>query len=165
MKKLFPILLLAMIALWLWQKGPAPLPGLADSQVSQPAVSAGGAPAERSDSPRSIPPESMADDDSAIADAKTFDRYPDYLPPEALDTLALIESNGPFPYRKDGTVFQNRERRLPDKPRGYYREYTVETPGSDDRGARRIVAGGNPPQTFCYTDDHYRSFRCFDAAD
>lgn len=81
------------------------------------------------------------------------------LPPEALETLALIQRGGPFPYRKDGTTFQNRERLLPAKPRGYYREYTVPTPGARDRGARRIVAGGNPPEVFYYTADHYSSFR------
>ena len=81
------------------------------------------------------------------------------LPPEAIETLALIQRGGPFPYRKDGTTFQNRERLLPTKPRGYYREYTVPTPGSRDRGARRIVAGGNPPEVFYYTADHYSSFR------
>lgn len=83
---------------------------------------------------------------------------PATLPAEAIATLQLIERGGPFPYRKDGTVFQNRERLLPDKPRGYYREYTVPTPGERDRGARRIVTGGNPPASYYYTDDHYRSF-------
>jgi guanyl-specific ribonuclease Sa len=86
-------------------------------------------------------------------------RHPSFLPPEAVITLELVERGGPFPYDRDGTVFQNRERRLPDQPRGYYREYTVETPGSPDRGPRRIVTGGNPPQVYYYTDDHYRSFR------
>lgn len=81
------------------------------------------------------------------------------LPPEAIETLALIQRGGPFPYRKDGTTFQNRERLLPARPRGYYREYTVPTPGSRDRGARRIVSGGDPPEVFYYTADHYRSFR------
>lgn len=81
------------------------------------------------------------------------------LPAEAIETLALIQRGGPFPYRKDGTPFQNRERLLPDKPRGYYREYTVPTPGARDRGARRIVSGGDPPEVFYYTADHYRSFR------
>ena len=81
------------------------------------------------------------------------------LPPEAIETLALIQRGGPFPYRKDGTTFQNRERLLPAKPRGYYREYTVPTPDARDRGARRIVAGGNPPEVFYYTADHYSSFR------
>lgn len=87
------------------------------------------------------------------------------LPPEARQTLALIKRGGPFPYRKDGTAFMNRERRLPAKPRGYYTEYTVRTPRSDDRGARRIVAGrgttGDPATSgeYYYTDDHYRTFR------
>jgi len=87
------------------------------------------------------------------------------LPPEARQTLVLIRQGGPFPYRKDGTAFGNRERLLPSKPRGYYSEYTVPTPGSRDRGARRIVAGkgetGSPATSgeYYYTDDHYRSFR------
>jgi guanyl-specific ribonuclease Sa len=88
----------------------------------------------------------------------------DRLPPEAHDTLRLITAGGPFPYDRDGSVFQNREGRLPVRPRGYYREYTVETPGSPDRGARRIVSGGDPPTEFFYTDDHYRSFRRLEAA-
>ncbi len=84
------------------------------------------------------------------------------LPPEARETHRLILSGGPFPYRKDGTVFGNRERLLPLKARGYYREYTVKTPGSRDRGARRIVCGGIPPtspEACYYTADHYASFR------
>jgi len=79
------------------------------------------------------------------------------LPREARATLALIRQGGPFPYRKDGSVFGNRERRLPPAAGGYYREYTVPTPGSKDRGARRIVAGRNAE--YYYTDDHYQSFR------
>ena len=81
------------------------------------------------------------------------------LPPEALATLTLIQRGGPFPFRQDGSTFQNRERRLPSRPRGHYREYTVSTPGAPDRGARRIIAGGHPPREFYYTADHYRSFR------
>ena len=81
------------------------------------------------------------------------------LPPEARDTLALIHQGGPFPHRRDGITFQNREGRLPEAQRGFYREYTVTTPGSRDRGARRIVTGGRPPSVFYYSDDHYRSFR------
>lgn len=81
------------------------------------------------------------------------------LPPEARETLRQIDAGGPFPYRRDGTVFGNYERILPKRPRGYYREYTVATPGSRDRGARRIVAGGSPPSVFYYTADHYQSFR------
>ena len=81
------------------------------------------------------------------------------LPAEALATLELIEKSGPFPYRKDGSVFGNREGQLPDAARGYYHEYTVPTPGSPDRGARRIVTGGTPPVAWYYSDNHYRSFR------
>lgn len=81
------------------------------------------------------------------------------LPAEARETLALIRQGGPYPYRRDGITFQNREGRLPDAPNGYYREYTVTTPGSRDRGARRIIGGGRPPTVFYYSDDHYRSFR------
>jgi ribonuclease T1 len=87
------------------------------------------------------------------------------LPSEARETLALIKRGGPFPYRKDGTVFHNREKRLPAKPRGYYTEYTVRTSGSRDRGPRRIVAGRGvtrDPATsgeYWYTDDHYETFR------
>lgn len=79
------------------------------------------------------------------------------LPSQALDTLDLIREGGPFPYRQDGAIFQNRERLLPLKPKGYYHEYTVETPGSDDRGARRIITG-NDGELY-YTDDHYDSFK------
>ncbi len=83
------------------------------------------------------------------------------LPPEARSTLALIRRGGPFPYAKDGTVFANRERLLPPQRRGHYTEYTVPTPGARDRGARRIIAGGDPRTSgeYYYTRDHYRSFR------
>ena len=79
------------------------------------------------------------------------------LPPEAVETLALIAEDGPYPYRQDDGVFQNREGILPDRPMGTYREYTVETPGSPDRGARRLVVGDG--RDVYYTDDHYDSFR------
>lgn len=96
------------------------------------------------------------------------------LPPQALETLQLIRQGGPFPHDRDGVVFGNYERRLPLRQRGYYREYTVSTPGLRHRGARRIVAGCEPLQPaaavlrlancrdggeFYYTADHYRSFR------
>lgn len=84
------------------------------------------------------------------------------LPVEAQTVQRLIHAGGPFPYSKDGIVFGNRERLLPRHPRGYYREYTVQTPGSRDRGARRIVCGGQQataPEACYYTDDHYASFR------
>ena len=79
------------------------------------------------------------------------------LPPEARATLQLIEDGGPFPYRRDGVVFGNYEKRLPLKKRGYYHEYTVPTPGLTHRGPRRIVAG-NEGERY-YTADHYNSFR------
>lgn len=79
------------------------------------------------------------------------------LPKEALETLALIRKGGPFPHQRDGVVFNNREKLLPARERGWYREYTVRTPGEKTRGARRIVAGRDG--TLYYTDDHYRSFR------
>ena len=79
------------------------------------------------------------------------------LPAEARQTLERIKAGGPFAYPQDGRVFSNRELLLPAKSRGYYREYTVRTPGARDRGARRIVAGS--AGEYYYTDDHYRSFR------
>lgn len=83
------------------------------------------------------------------------------IPPEARETLALIKAGGPFPYDKDGTKFGNREKLLPQRPADYYSEYTVKTPGERTRGARRIVAGGDPRTSgeYYYTDDHYKSFR------
>jgi ribonuclease T1 len=83
------------------------------------------------------------------------------LPQEARQTLQLIKNGGPFPYAKDGAVFGNYERRLPRQQRGYYREFTVKTPGERDRGARRIVSGGEPASSgeYYYTEDHYSSFR------
>ncbi len=87
------------------------------------------------------------------------------LPQEARATLGLIQRGGPFPYRRDGVVFGNYEKRLPLRPRGYYHEYTVPTPGARDRGPRRIVAGEGPggdvrsSGEYYYSGDHYRSFR------
>ena len=85
------------------------------------------------------------------------------LPAEAQATLARIKAGGPFAYAKDGSIFGNRERLLPARRRGNYREYTVPTPGARDRGARRIIAGaagdGRNSGEYYYTDDHYNSFR------
>ena len=84
------------------------------------------------------------------------------LPPQGQSMVSLIYQGGPFRYDKDGTVFGNRERLLPNQDRGYYREYTVKTPGERTRGARRIVCGGlkpAAPDACFYTDDHYASFR------
>jgi ribonuclease T1 len=89
------------------------------------------------------------------------------LPIEAQRTLELIERGGPFPYAKDGSVFRNYEGLLPKQGRGYYREFTVRTPGVRHRGARRIIAGGYRPDfsrysDYYYTHDHYASFRRID---
>jgi ribonuclease T1 len=84
------------------------------------------------------------------------------LPPEGVKLMRTIRAGGPFPHDKDGAVFGNRERQLPAHPRGFYREYTVKTPGASDRGARRIVCGGRQPaapEACYYTADHYASFR------
>ena len=86
------------------------------------------------------------------------------LPPQGRQTYTLILQGGPFPYDKDGSVFGNRERQLPVHARGYYREYTVKTPGVKSRGARRIACGGPPrnPEVCYYSEDHYASFRKID---
>ena len=86
------------------------------------------------------------------------------LPAEGREALALIRKGGPFPYAKDGSIFSNRERILPRQPRGYYHEFTVKTPRSRDRGARRIICGGTVgilqgAEACYYTDDHYASFK------
>ena len=83
------------------------------------------------------------------------------LPPQGREVYGRIRSGGSFRHEKDGSVFGNRERLLPPRERGYYREYTVRTPGARDRGARRIVCGGRPkaPDRCYYTSDHYASFR------
>ena len=99
---------------------------------------------------------------AAAARTPAHDPLPPFLPAEARATIALIQRGGPFPHRQDGSVFGNREQRLPPRPRGYYHEYTVDTPGAGNRGARRIVTGGTPPTGWFYTDDHYETFRSFD---
>jgi ribonuclease T1 len=83
------------------------------------------------------------------------------LPEEGREVLALIRAGGPFRYDRDGVVFGNREHLLPGKKRSYYHEYTVRTPGTKNRGARRIICGGpqTTPDACFYTDDHYQSFR------
>ena len=84
------------------------------------------------------------------------------LPKQGRDTLALIASGGPFSSERDGITFNNRERILPKAQRGFYREYTVRTPGVKHRGARRIVCGGDQraAEACYYSDDHYQSFKC-----
>lgn len=79
------------------------------------------------------------------------------LPTEARDTLRAIRQGGPFAYSRDGVVFGNFERVLPMRTRGYYREYTVNTPGASNRGARRIISG--EVNEYYYTADHYQTFK------
>jgi ribonuclease T1 len=145
------VVALVLLATWTWQRAHAPAP------VLRPPESM---PDARLPTPQSLPPV------PSPSPARDAQGWPSFLPPEALDTLQRIARGGPFEHRQDGATFQNRERRLPPQPRGYYREYTVETPGSRDRGARRIIAGGgmpgdSPPVEYFYSDDHYRSFRRF----
>ena len=98
------------------------------------------------------PSSSSTDPESGLAIVAVAD-----LPAEAQQTLKLIDQGGPYPYSRDGVVFGNFEKILPQQARGYYHEYTVKTPGESDRGARRIVTGKNGERY--YTDDHYKSFR------
>lgn len=128
-----------------------PVPLLATAARATPANSSQAANVTTTRTPRT----STATRAAAINGYQTISRTE--LPPEALKTLTLIRRGGPFPYRQDGQVFQNREGVLPARKAGYYHEYTVETPGSEDRGARRIIAGTNGE--FYYTSDHYVSFQ------
>lgn len=126
------ILLLALA--WLRPEAPAPAPagGAAQAPVATAAIT----PA-------------------------TAAQLPAFLPAEAGEVVERILRGGPYERRQDGSVFFNRERLLPARERGYYREYTVPTPGLSHRGARRIVTGGHPPVEWYYTADHYASFRAF----
>lgn len=150
-----PWLLLAIVLVggWLMWPHPQGLPPAPAGETAYPLPGNDAAPP---------PPLAGASQSPAVVEAKTA--LPDFLPAEAHDTIAMIQRGGPFPHRQDGSVFGNREGRLPRKPRGWYHEYTVDTPGLDHRGARRIVTGGNPPGEWYYSDDHYDSFRRFDVA-
>lgn len=121
----------ALVLLAMWRG-----PGLVDDDPTSPT---GSSSVSRTDETSGLP---FVDVDS--------------LPPEARDTLELIDRGGPFPYEQDGGTFSNFEGILPERERGYYREYTVETPGEGDRGARRIVAGDDGE--LYWTRDHYQSF-------
>lgn len=151
---------LALLALWAWSQRAVPtgVPAAGTTPAAQETARHAPLATSPADSSRPRTPSPSATPSAAP--------WPSWLPGEALDTLQLIARGGPFPHRQDGATFQNRERLLPSQPRGWYREYTVRTPGSRDRGARRIIAGGAMPDgrrpvEFFYTDDHYRSFRHF----
>ena len=120
----------------------------AEPRASAPAPAPAPTPAQKIDPPAQKVDESSQKIDGVVRDAEER--------AELQKTLDLIARGGPFPYRNDGGVFANRERRLPQQPRGYYREYTVVTPGAPNRGARRVVQG-NGGETY-YTRDHYRTF-------
>lgn len=137
MRKLLGIVLVLIVAVAAWQQRDAgPAPRAADPDTTMAT--------------REAAPPTVA--------------VPAGLPPEAADTLARIAEGGPFEHPQDGTVFGNYEGLLPKQPRGYYHEYTVETPGAHTRGTRRIIIGGSPPEVYYYTGDHYRSFRRFEVS-
>ena len=133
----------------------AQVAGTTDSVSDQTSASDQSAPAP-SPSRRNRDPGSASSASPYHAGA-----YPSFLPVQAHAVLRRIANGDAHPYRQDGSTFQNREGRLPRQPRGYYREYTVDTPGLGHRGARRIITGGQPPAIYYYTDDHYGSFRDF----
>ena len=109
-------------------------------------------------SPSAVPAAAQVQAGPACGDTSQFERVDlSQLPPEATDTVNLIKQGGPYPYPQDGQVFDNREGILPECQQGYYKEYTVKTPGSDDRGARRFVVGDGGE--YFYTEDHYDSFK------
>ena len=121
------------------------------------AATATPAPSSRtSASPTAASPTPSSPTPSSPTPASPLERLDAVERAQLEKTVALIEKGGPFPYPKDGTVFSNRERRLPAKPRGYYREYSVPTPGAKNRGARRVVRGSDG-ETW-YTRDHYETF-------
>lgn len=146
-----PWLLLAIVVVGGWMAWPR------QQAMTAPA----GQQVVHSPQPIAAPERQLEEGAPLPPDGQDGSRLPAFLPPEAADTIALIQREGPFPHRQDGGVFGNREGHLPRKPRGWYREYTVETPSLRHRGARRIVTGGDPPREWYYSDDHYDSFRRF----
>lgn len=144
---IFPALIAVFVAIWL-QRSATPVTETA-TPVRVPASEP--APTQAPDAP------ARTADQSAVEEQDNrLDQVPENERAELERTLALIERGGPFPYDKDGSIFSNREGLLPRQPRGYYREYTVKTPGAPNRGARRVVRGSNG-ETY-YTRDHYDSF-------
>ena len=131
---------LAVVVWWTQGDDAARDPSAAPSSAASPATASS-----------TVPTDGGTDPDSGLPWVAEAD-----LPPEAIDTLALIDADGPYPYEEDDTVFSNREGILPDQAQGYYREYTVETPGLDHRGAKRIVTGSGGE--YYWTEDHYSSF-------
>ena len=153
---LIALVLVVLLGGWFWQQQRTHKPTIVQENTS--STSAAG---NRQTKPLALP-EVERGEGNEVGPASAG--LPAFLPPEAHAALRLIASGGPFPHPQDGSVFGNRERRLPDRPRGYYREYTVQTPGLDHRGTRRIITGGQPPAVYYYTDDHYDTFRNFQVA-
>jgi guanyl-specific ribonuclease Sa len=151
---LIVVVLVVLLAGWLWQQ----------HRTQKPAAAPETTASTSSDSGRQSRPLPLPDLERQSATGMRDDALPAFLPTEARETLHLIARGGPFPHPQDGGVFGNREGRLPDKPRGYYHEYTVDTPGLNHRGTRRIITGGQPPVVYYYTDDHYDTFRSFQVA-
>lgn len=147
------------------KRGKAPLTWVASALIGLAALWLG----VDADKLRNHPEQAVEQIGQAIAQTSTpapsaqppAGQWPSFLTNEAIQTVALIQRGGPYPYRQDGTTFGNREKRLPQRQRGWYREFTVDTPGLSHRGPRRIVTGGNPPSEWYYTADHYDSFRPF----
>jgi ribonuclease T1 len=142
------VVVLLLLGLWWWTQGDDAADPARTAPEETPALTQGIGPADSTDSTDEIP---ETDPVSGLG-VVTLDE----LPEEAEETVELIEDGGPFPYERDGVTFGNYEGVLPDNSRGFYREYTVETPGLSHRGARRIVVGGG--KYFYWTEDHYESF-------
>ena len=149
------VMVLTAVVLW-WTQGDGSLTSDEPDPTPSPTVS---------DTPTSSSTPTLPEASDTVAETPAGDVDPESgltwvadseLPAEALDTLKLIDAGRPYLHDQDDETFQNREGILPDHPEDYYREYTVETPGSDDRGARRIVTGSSGE--FYWTDDHYSSF-------
>ena len=153
---LIALVLIVLLAGWFWQQ----------QRTHKPIVPPEATPSITSDSSRQSKPLPLPglERESGTSTGTRDAALPAFLPTEAHETLRLIARGGPFPHAQDGSVFGNRERHLPGKPRGYYHEYTVDTPGLSHRGARRIITGGQPPDVYYYTDDHYDTFRSFQEA-
>jgi ribonuclease T1 len=151
------VLLAAAVVMLVWMLIPVDRDGAGPSGgTTTPSTDSSSSPTHQltetntpTTSPSTPPP--TEDPESGLPIVRLAD-----LPPEAARTLELIDAGGPFPEDRDGVTFENREDLLPDHPLGYYREYTVPTPGTDERGARRIVAGDGGE--LYYTRDHYSSF-------
>jgi guanyl-specific ribonuclease Sa len=155
---LIALVLVVLLAGWFWQQQRTQKPTVAQETTSSTISGS-----DRQIKPLPLPGAESENGNGNDA-GRPGDTLPVFLPPEAHGTLRLIARGGPFPYPQDGSVFGNRERRLPGKPRGYYHEYTVDTPGLNHRGTRRIITGGQPPVIYYYTDDHYDTFRSFQVA-